>query len=127
MNIEITNDHSITINNLLAVGKKIDAIKALREYHRPAGIGNDGFVYPCTLSLKEAKDAIEHRMGQNDNPSAKLVVKVVKNEFRIEALSVTTSAGYITIEGSGRVFLPAAITSIEDMRKLVDIWDRVMG
>jgi hypothetical protein len=63
-------------------------------------------------------------MGQNDNPSAKLVVK---NEFRIEALSVTTSAGYVTIEGSGRVFLPAAITSIEDMRKLVNLWDRVMG
>ena len=124
MNIEITNDQSITINNLLAVGKKIDAIKALREYHRPQGIGNDGFVYPCTLNLKEAKDAIEHRMGQNDNPSAKLVVK---NEFRIEALSVTTSAGYVTIEGSGRVFLPAVVTSIEDMRKLVNLWDRVMG
>lgn len=124
MNIEITNDQSITINNLLAVGKKFDAIKALREYHRPAGIGNDGFVYPCTISLKEAKDAIEHRMGQNDSPSAKLVVK---DEFRIEALSVTTSAGYVTIEGSGRVFLPAVITSIEDMRKLVDLWDRVMG
>ena len=124
MNIEITNDQSAAINNLLAVGKKIDAIKALREYHRPQGIGNDGFLYPCTLSLKEAKDAIEHRMGQNDNPSAKLVVK---NEFRIEALSVTTSAGYVTIEGSGRVFLPAAVTSIEDMRKLVNIWDRVMG
>ena len=124
MNIEITNDQSITINNLIAVGKKIDAIKALREYHRPPGVGNDGFVYPCTLSLKEAKDAIEHRMGQNDNPSGRLVVK---NEFRIEALSVTTSAGYVTIEGSGRVFLPASITSIEDMRKLVDIWDRVMG
>lgn len=124
MNIEITNDQSITINNLLAMGKKIDAIKALREYHRPAGIGNDGYLYPCTLNLKEAKDAIEHRMGQNDSPSAKLVVK---DEFRIEALSVTTSAGYVTIEGSGRVFLPAVITSIEDMRKLVDLWDRLMG
>lgn len=124
MNIEITNAQSITINNLLAMGKKIDAIKALREFHRPAGIGNDGYLYPCTLNLKEAKDAIEHRMGQNDSPSAKLVVK---DEFRIEALSVTTSAGYVTIEGSGRVFLPAVITSIEDMRKLVDLWDRVMG
>jgi hypothetical protein len=81
-------------------------------------------LYPCTLSLKDAKDAIEHRMGGNDNPSAKLVVK---NEFLIEALSVTTSAGYVTIEGSGRVFLPAVVTSIEDMRKLVNLWDRVMG
>lgn len=124
MNIEITNAQSVAINNLLAVGKKIDAIKALREYHRPAGIGNDGYLHPCTLNLKEAKDAIEHRMGQNDSPSAKLVVK---DEFRIEALSVTTSAGYVTIEGSGRVFLPAVTTSIEDMRKLVDLWDRVMG
>jgi hypothetical protein len=62
-------------------------------------------------------------MGCNDNPSAKLIVK---NDFRIEALSVTTSAGYVTIEGSGRVFLPATITSIEDMRKLVDLWDRLM-
>jgi hypothetical protein len=124
MNIEITNDQSAAINNLLAVGKKIDAIKALREYHRTPGYNYDGFPNPCTLSLKEAKDAIEHRMGQNDNPSAKLVVK---NEFRIEALSVTTSAGYVTIEGSGRVFLPAVVTSIEDMRKLVNLWDRVMG
>ena len=124
MNIEITNAQSVAINNLLAMGKKIDAIKALREYFRPPGYNYDGFPNPCTLNLKEAKDAIEHRMGQNDSPSAKLVVK---DEFRIEALSVTTPAGYVTIEGSGRVFLPAAITSIEDMRKLVDLWDRIMG
>jgi hypothetical protein len=52
MNIEITNDQSITINNLLAVGKKIDAIKALREYHRPQGVGNDGFLYPCGFFLR---------------------------------------------------------------------------
>ena len=123
MNIEITNAQSTAINNLLAEGKKIDAIKALREYHRPPGYNYDGLPNPCSLSLKEAKDAIEHRMGQNDNPSAKLVVK---NEFRIEALSVTTSAGYVTIEGSGRVFFPDVVTSIEDMRKLVNLWDRLM-
>ena len=123
MNIEITNAQSTAINNLLAMGKKIDAIKALREYYRPPGLNYDGFPNPCTLSLKDAKDAIEHRMGGNDNPSAKLVVK---NEFRIEALSVTTSAGYVTIEGSGRVFFPDVVTSIEDMRKLVNLWDRLM-
>lgn len=123
MNIEITNAQSVAINNLLAMGKKIDAIKALREYHRPAGIGNDGYLYPCTLNLREAKDAIEHRMGQNNSPSAKLVVK---DEFRIVSLSLSTKAGYVDIQGSGIVDLPSSSTTIEDLRKIVETWDRLM-
>lgn len=123
MNIEITNAQSVAINNLLAMGKKIDAIKALREYHRPAGIGNDGYLYPCTLNLREAKDAIEHRMGQNNSPSAKLVVK---DEFRIVSLSISTKAGYLDIQGSGIVDLPSSSTTIEDLRKIVETWDRLM-
>ena len=123
MNIDITNAQSTAINNLLAMGKKIDAIKALREYFRPPGYNYDGFPNPCTLNLKEAKDAIEHRMGQNDSPSAKLVVK---DEFRIVSLSLSTKAGYVDIQGSGIVDLPSGTTTIEDLRKIVETWDRLM-
>lgn len=122
MNIDITNAQSVAINNLLAMGKKIDAIKALREYFRPPGF-SDGFPNPCTLGLKEAKDAIEHRMGQSDSPSAKLVVK---DEFRIVSLSLSTKAGYVDIQGSGIVDLPSGTTTIEDLRKIVETWDRLM-
>jgi len=123
MNIEITNAQSTAINNLLAMGKKIDAIKALRDYYRPPGLNYDGFPHPCTLSLKEAKDAIEHRMGGNDSPSAKLIVK---DEFRIVSLSLSTKAGYVDIQGSGIVDLPSCTTTIEDLRKIVETWDRLM-
>jgi hypothetical protein len=123
MNIEITNAQSTAINNLLAMGKKIDAIKALRDYYRPPGYNYDGFPNPCTLSLKEAKDAIEHRMGANDSPSAKLIVK---DEFRIVSLSLSTQAGYVDIQGSGIVDLPSGTTTIEDLRKIVETWDRLM-
>jgi len=63
MQIKVTTAQLNAVDNFLRQHKKIDAIKFVRDTGRPPGpiLAVGGGVSLSTISLKEAKDAVEHR------------------------------------------------------------------
>lgn len=63
MIIKVTTAQMGQIDDKLRAGGKIDALKILRDTHRPPGSHPQapGMPLPSTISLKDAKDAVERR------------------------------------------------------------------
>ena len=63
MIIKVTTAQMNQIDDKLRAGGKIDALKILRDTHRPPGSHPQApsMPLPSTISLKDAKDAVERR------------------------------------------------------------------
>ena len=63
MIIKVTTAQMGQIDDKLRAGGKIDALKILRDTHRPPGCHPQApsMPLPSTISLKDAKDAVERR------------------------------------------------------------------
>lgn len=63
MQIKLSNGQLNAVDNFLRQHKKIDAIKFVRDTGRapPPATAPFGTVSPSTVSLKDAKDAVDHR------------------------------------------------------------------
>jgi hypothetical protein len=95
-------------------GRKIDAIKALREV--AGGFG-----------LKEYKHAVEHWFGGADSyftPVAQL--RIVGSKYRIEEVTLTGPSGRISIK-DGNIHFQYGISkiSLEEMQNILSIWNRI--
>ena len=61
MDIKVNTSQLTAIDQHLRNGRKIDAIKHLRDLFRPPGVGPNGLPQPSSVGLKEAKEAVERR------------------------------------------------------------------
>jgi len=61
MNIKVNTSQLAEIDKHLRVGRKIDAIKALRTTDQPPGKDQFGYPMPSRIGLKDAKEAVERR------------------------------------------------------------------
>jgi hypothetical protein len=66
MDIKVNSTQLAAIDEHLRNGRKIDAIKHLREVFRPPGVGANGLPHPASVGLKEAKEAVERREWELD-------------------------------------------------------------
>jgi len=112
--IEVNQEVVDRLTILMADGRKIDAIKALREV--AGGFG-----------LKEYKHAVEQFFGCFDNyspPAAQL--RIVGSKIRIEEITLTGPSGKVTIKG-GSIHFQCGISkiSLEEIRDVLNIWDRI--
>lgn len=119
--IEISKSELDEVDRKIAAADKIGAIKALRECFRLQPLPGEGIGW-CSLGLREAKEAVEFRWGTNNNPCAKIRLK---GGIRVSSMTLECSAGLILIGSDGGVTLPTGTCSIEDMRKIIEIWDSI--
>jgi len=66
MDIKVSTSQLTAIDEHLSNGRKIDAIKHLRDLFRPPGVGPGGLPQPSSIGLKEAKEAVERREWELD-------------------------------------------------------------
>lgn len=112
--IEVSQKVLDDMTILMSQGRKIDAIKALRE--AAGGFG-----------LKEYKHAVEHWFGDPapyETPCAML--RVVGSKLRIEEITLSGPSGKITIKG-GDLHFPYGISqiSLEEIQDILNIWNRI--
>jgi len=112
--IEVSQEVVDRLTILMDEGRKVDSIKALRE--AAGGFG-----------LKECKDAVEQYFNCFHNyspPSAQ--IRVVGKKYRIEEITLTGPSGKVTIKG-GSIHFQYGISeiSLEEIRDILDIWNRV--
>ena len=112
--IEVSQEVVDRLTLLMGEGRKVDAIKALREV-----VGGFG--------LKEYKHAIEHWFGGADSyftPVAKL--RVVGPKLRIEEITLTGPSGKISIkDGNIRFQYGISQISLEEIQDILNIWSRI--
>jgi hypothetical protein len=70
MDIKVNTSQLAAIDEHLRNGRKIDAIKHLRDLIRPPGVGPHGLPQPSSVGLKEAKEAVERREWDLDMHAA---------------------------------------------------------
>jgi hypothetical protein len=121
--IDLNSSQLNQIDALIRADNKIGAIKALRDFFRTLGTAENGWNGYTTLGLKEAKEAVEHRMGTCQSPT----VKIRPSGIRVIAVTLDSPAGLIQINEKGGVRLPESTISVEDMRQIVSIWDSFRG
>lgn len=126
--IDLNSSQMNQIDALIRADNKIGAIKALRDFFRTPGTDENGWngyswTGCTTLGLKEAKEAVEHRMGTCDHPTA----KIRPQGIRVIAVTFDSPGGLIQINEKGGVRLPDSTISIEEMREIVSLWDRLRG
>ena len=112
--IEVSQELADRLTALMADGRKVDAIKELRE-----AVG--GF------ELKQYKHAVEYWCGDfspYETPSAKL--RVVGPKLRIEEITLTGQLGRISIK-DGNIHFHDRISqiSLEEVQDIMDIWNRI--
>jgi hypothetical protein len=112
--IEVSQEVVDRLTVLMDEGRKVDAIKALREV-----VGGFG--------LKEYKHAIEHWFGGADSyftPCAQ--IRVVGKKYRIEEVTMVGPSGKVTIKGGSIRFQDAVLRiSLEEIQDIMDIWNRI--
>jgi len=66
MDIKVNTSQLAVIDGHLRGGRKIDAIKALRDTAAPPGKDQFGYQLPSRIGLKDAKEAVERREWELD-------------------------------------------------------------
>lgn len=112
--IEVSQEVVDRLTVLMGDGRKVDAIKELREV--AGGFG-----------LKEYKDAVEQYFGCFHNyspPSAQ--IRVVGPKLRIEEITLTGPSGRISIK-DGNIHFQYGISqiSLEEVQDILNIWNRI--
>jgi hypothetical protein len=112
--IEVSQEVADRLTVLMGDGRKVDAIKELRE-----AVG--GF------ELKQYKHAVEYWRGDfspYETPSAKL--RVVGPKLRIEEITLIGPSGSISIK-DGNIHFQYGISqiSLEEIQDILNIWNRI--
>ena len=112
--IEVSQEVVDRLTVLMSEGRKVDAIKALRE----ARVG---------FGLKEYKHAVEDLFGGFDAYSPLCAkIRVVGPKFRIEEVTMVGPSGKISImSGILRFQDPVSRISLEEVQDIMDIWNRI--
>lgn len=101
MIIKVTTAQMGQIDDKLRAGGKIDALKILRDIHRPPGFQAPSIPHSSTISLKDAKDAVERR------------------EWDLGLLHTDTSYGGTVGDRRGRPETGSAIICYQPIKRLV--------